>query len=233
MIVIDPGHGGKDPGAIGTGTGLEEKRVTWSVAQALEKELTARGYEVVFTRTGDTFVPLHDRIEIARRRQADMFLSLHADANPVPSVRGASVYTLSEDRSAKMAEEVAESGDFRLFDRKLSSEDQEVSSILFDLANTDTKNQSARLATALIRHMRGRVRMVNNTHRKAGLVVLLSPDVPAVLVELAFMSNDQDEANLGSHTWRKNTASAIADGIDGYFALGRRAGTYSSASFGN
>ena len=232
VIVLDPGHGGRDPGSIGS-TGLEEKRVTWAMAKNIRDELTSRGYEVVFTREGDEYINLQDRIDFARNRQADMFVSIHADSNPVPSVRGASVYTLSEDRSEKLAQEVTGSGDFKLFDRELSAEDREVSSILYDLANTDTKNKSDRLASSLITHMTGRVRMVNNTHREAGLVVLLSPDVPAVLVELAFMSNSQDEANLGSRTWRKNTASAIADGIDGYFALGRRAGSYPITTVGN
>ncbi|WP_370338638.1 N-acetylmuramoyl-L-alanine amidase [Parvularcula marina] len=233
VIVIDPGHGGKDPGSIGRTTGLEEKRVTWSAAQALGKELTKRGYEVAFTRNGDEFIDLEERIKFARARQADMFVSIHADANPVLSVRGASVYTLSEDRSEKMAAEATSQGDFRLFDRELSSEDKDVSSILFDLANTDTKNQSERLAAHLVQNMKGRVKMVNNTHRHGGLVVLLSPDVPAVLVELAFMSNEDDEANLGSRTWRNNAAAAIADGIDDYFANGRRAGLTAGASGGN
>lgn len=232
VIVIDPGHGGHDPGAIGS-TGLEEKRVTWSAAKALGKELTSRGYQIVYTRQGDEFVALDQRIEIARLRQADMFISLHADANPVASVRGASVYTLSEDRNEQMALEATSQGDFRLFDREISSEDREVSSILYDLANTDTKNQSERLASSLIRRMKGRVLMVNNTHRHASLVVLLSPDVPAVLIELSFMSNTLDEANLGSRTWRQNTVVAIADGIDDYFAQGRRAGLAIGSARGN
>ncbi|MEM9234716.1 MAG: N-acetylmuramoyl-L-alanine amidase, partial [Pseudomonadota bacterium] len=160
-------------------------------------------------------------------------LSIHADANPVASVRGASVYTLSEARSDKMLAEVADEGDFRIFNREFSAEDREVSSILFDLAKTDTKNQSERLAAALIRNMQGRIKMVNNTHRHAALVVLLSPDVPAVLVELAFMSNELDEANLGSRTWRNNATMAIADGIDAYFATGRRAGAASGSARGN
>lgn len=231
-IAIDPGHGGKDPGAIGS-TGLQEKRVTWSVAQLLKAELSSRGYNVVLTRDGDTYVKLPKRIELAREYQADMFLSIHADANPVASVRGASVYTLSEARSEKMAKEAAAGGDFKLFDRELSGEDRDVSTILFDLANTDTKNQSEILAASLISKMQGRMKMVNNTHRHAGLVVLLSPDVPAVLVELAFMSNKHDEANLGSRTWRKNAAVSIADGVDAYFVNGRRAGVPTGASRGN
>lgn len=223
-IVIDPGHGGHDPGAIGQ-SGLKEKIVTWRAAETLGEILAERGYNVIFTREGDTYVAHDARIETARARQADMFLSIHADANRNPNVRGASIYTLSEARSEKMAREAATGGDFRVFDRELAGTDRDVNSILFDLANEDTKTHSARLASALIAEMKGRVPMVNNTHRKAGLLVLLSPDVPAVLVELAFLSNRADEANLGSRRWRRNTVTAIADGIDRYFgATGRRVG---------
>lgn len=216
-IVIDPGHGGHDPGALGS-SGLKEKAVTLSAAQTLAKTLRARGYTVILTRDEDEFIDLEERIDIARHQHADLFLSLHADANPVPSARGASVYTLSESRSKKMESDVRSNGNFRVFDVELSQRDGDVGSILFDLANTDTKNESSRLASALIDEMKGEVPMVNNTHRQAGLVVLLSPDVPAVLVEMAFLSNAKDELNLGSPRWRKTITNAIADGIDVYFA---------------
>ncbi|ADM10012.1 N-acetylmuramoyl-L-alanine amidase [Parvularcula bermudensis HTCC2503] len=216
-IVIDPGHGGRDPGAIGP-SGLLEKTVTFDTAKRLQTVLSARGYHAVLTRDEDSYVELDDRITLARARQANMFISIHADSNPNDTVRGASVYTLSESRSRRMAEDAVSAGDFRVFDRDLKNEASEVSSILIDLANTDTKNRSARLATTIIDAMAGEVRMVNNTHRKAGLAVLLSPDVPAVLVELAFMSNASDEANLKSPRWRAKIASTIADGVDTYFA---------------
>jgi N-acetylmuramoyl-L-alanine amidase len=217
VIVIDPGHGGHDPGAVGP-TGVREEDMTLSAAQVLADILRSRGYAVTLTRNDDVYLKHEDRIEIARRQQADLFMSLHADALSDRSVRGASVYTLSEDRSSRMADEVTSTGDFRIFDREFHEEDTDVSSILFDLANNDTKNHSVRLANALINRMRGRVTMVNNTHRQAGLKVLLSPDVPAVLVELAFISNEIDEANLQSVQWRRRAMSAIADGIDDYFA---------------
>lgn len=219
-IVIDPGHGGRDPGAVGS-TGLTEKTVTWKAAKVLKDELTARGYEVVLTRSGDTYVDLTQRIDIARAHQADMFLSIHADANPVPAARGASVYTLSKARTAQMVNEVASTGDFKLFDRDMSGEDRDLSKILVDIASDDTRSKSVELASTLIREMTGRVQMVNNTHRRAGLVVLLSPDVPAVLVELAFLSNAKDEANLSSKRWRRSTMTAVADGIDSYFGPNR------------
>ncbi|MEM9421075.1 MAG: N-acetylmuramoyl-L-alanine amidase [Pseudomonadota bacterium] len=215
-IVLDPGHGGRDPGAIGS-TGLREKVITLSAAKTLASILEKRGYRVILTRRDDTYVKHEDRIDLARDTQADMFISIHADANAVKSVSGGSVYTLSDDRSAKMAKDAAESGNFRVFDLDASETDRDVSSILYDLASTDTKNQSARLATALISEMKDEIPMVRNTHRKAGLLVLLSPDVPAVLVEMAFLSNKKDEANLGSKKWRRRAVTAVADGIDLYF----------------
>ncbi len=225
VIVIDPGHGGFDPGAIGS-SGLKEKTITLSAAVVLADILRERGYDVRLTREDDSFVELEERIEFARNQQADLFLSLHADANPVPHARGASVYTLSETRSSQMAQELTEHGDFRVFDVDMTEADGDIGTILFDLANTDTKNQSARLATALIAELKGVIPMVNNTHRKAGLKVLLSPDVPAVLFELAFLSNADDEANLSSVRWRNRAMAAVADGIDLYFSQtpgGRRA----------
>lgn len=218
LIVIDPGHGGKDPGAEGVTTGILEKDITLAAAVALQDVLVERGYRVMLTRDGDTFIDLNDRLRFARDLQAGLFLSLHADANPVPTARGASVYTLSADRSAKMANEVATAGNFRVFDHELGTESRDVSSILVDLAAADTQNHSDILAERLVDAMEGAIPMVNNTHRRMGLVVLLSPDVPAVLVELAFLSNAEDEANLRSSRWRRAAVDRIADGIDAYFA---------------
>ncbi|MEM9988152.1 MAG: N-acetylmuramoyl-L-alanine amidase [Pseudomonadota bacterium] len=216
IIVLDPGHGGRDPGAIGK-AGLQEKAVTLAGAKTLRDILVKRGYDVILTRESDVYVDLFDRIEKARLEQADLFLSIHADANASREVRGASVYTLEQGRSDRMAKELTASGNFRLFDVEITEEDEDIGSLLIDLANTDTQNEASRLATAMITEMKGRVRMVNNTHRFESLKVLLSPDVPAVLFEMAFLSNKSDEANLGSPRWRKATMTAVADGIDLYF----------------
>jgi len=216
VIVIDPGHGGHDPGASGA-SGHPEEVATLEAAKALSTILTARGYEVVLTREDDSYVDHEERIELARRRRADLFLSLHADAHDDPDLRGASVYTLSEKRSARMAREIKRSGDFHLYDVALSEDEQDVGAILFDLANSTTQNESGRLAAALIDELQGTVPMINNTHRKAGLKVLLAPDVPAVLFEMAFISNPEDEANLRSARWRRTAMTAVADGIDDYF----------------
>lgn len=216
IVVVDPGHGGHDPGASGP-NGLHEEEATLAAAETLRTVLTARGYEVILTREDDSFVPLGERIERARAAHADLFLSLHADAHGDPRVRGASVYTLSEKRSARMARELKGSGDFAVYDVTLSDDEADVGDILFDLAASTTRNESGRLAAALVDELSGAIPMVGNTHRRASLKVLLSPDVPAVLVEMAFVSNPEDEANLRSARWRRRAMGAVADGIDGYF----------------
>ena len=215
-IVIDPGHGGYDPGASGP-AGTKEEAITLSAALTLRTVLQARGYEVVLTREDDSFVELDERVEIARRAHADLFLSLHADAHDDPDVRGASVYTLSDKRAGRMAREIKSGGDFVFYDVALSEEERDVGDILFDIASAETRNASGRLAATLVDELSGRVPMVNNTHRKGSLRVLLSPDVPAVLVEMAFISNPSDEANLTSKRWRRRAMTSVADGIDAYF----------------
>ena len=217
VIVIDPGHGGHDPGASGP-SGLAEEDVTLAAAKALRLALTARGYEVVLTRDADAYVQHEDRIELARSQHADLFLSLHADALTDPSVRGGSVYTLSDQRAGRMASQLRASGDFQLYDVALSDEERDVGDILLDLASSATHNESARFAARLVDEMQGRVEMVGNTHRKASLKVLLAPDVPAVLLEMAFISNPDDEKNLASPTWRRRAMQGVADAIDAYFA---------------
>lgn len=219
VIVVDPGHGGRDPGSHGA-SGLEEKDVTLSAGKLLKAELERRGYRVLMTRDDDTFIPLVDRIEFARDHRADLFISIHADSNSEPLARGATVYTLSDERSDKMEAATMSTGNFTVFDVEAGEDTAvgtDVGSILFDLANQDTRQESVKLAEAVIASMRGRVPMVRNTHRRKSLQVLLSPDVPAVLVELAFLSNDKDEANLASIAWRRRAMGAVADGIDSYF----------------
>lgn len=215
LIVIDPGHGGHDPGSIGT-SGVEEEDVTLSVSLILATQLRARGYEVLLTRSDDSYVDHEDRIGLAREQGADLFMSIHADANEDHSVRGASVYTLSQTRSEKLENEIRSEGDFHLFDVEVSNEDG-VGDILLDLAQSAARQNSDRLANALLDSMRPTMPLVKNPKRRGGLLVLLSPDVPAVLVELAFMSNGADEANLTNTRWQRSAAVALADGVDDYF----------------
>lgn len=218
-IVIDAGHGGHDPGALG-GQGAREKAITLAAALRLRDELEARGgYRVVLTRDGDVFLPLEERVRLARDNKADLFISLHADSNENQSAKGASVYTLSE-RAGGRARSVAQAQDWdvNLGDAGRSAA---VHQILLDLAQRETTNRSADFAQALIAELAGASPLLRNTHRSAGFFVLLAPDVPAVLVELGFMTNAQDEARLTDPAERRRAMSAVADAIDVYFTRPR------------
>lgn len=221
VIVIDPGHGGADPGAISV-SGVREKNVTLKVARLVREELRRAGrYNVVLTRSGDESIPLRERVAFARAADADLFISLHADTNPNRGVRGASVYTLSEKASDAEAAALAERENKAdlIAGVDLSREAPEVANILIDLAQRETMNQSARLAKHLVRHLGKRTTLVRNTHRFAGFAVLKAPDVPAVLVELGQLSNAADERLLQQEGYLRTLAAAIAEAANAYFAV--------------
>lgn len=220
VIVIDAGHGGVDPGAIG-GRGTREKNVTLAFAKTLGDALRASGkYEVHLTRDTDIFIELRERVAIARRHNADLFISVHADSIERRDVRGASVYTLSETASdaeaARLARKENEADVIAGVD--LGGEVDEVRNILIDLAQRETKNLSVRFAQTLIPKIAEVTPVLRNTHRFAGFRVLKAPDVPSVLIEMGFLTNSDDEVSLTSGTWRQKTAKALARGIDAYFA---------------
>lgn len=219
LIVIDAGHGGVDPGAIGTG-GSYEKNITLSMARELKKVLEATGrYRVVLTRSDDVFIPLRERIAITRRAGGDLFLSLHADSHANAATRGASVYTLSETASD------AEAGALAQRENKvdliagvdLSNESEVVTGILIDLAQRETMNLSARFAGLLVDELARSTLLLRNTHRFAGFAVLKAPDVPSVLVEMGYLSNASDESLFNTKAYRRKLADAIRRAIDGYF----------------
>ena len=216
MIVLDPGHGGHDPGSVGQ-TGAEEEDIVLVFSKTLAAQLRARGYDVLLTRKDDSYVLHQDRIGLAREQGADLFMSIHADSLEDRTVRGASVYTLSDQRSAKLENDIRDEGDFMLYDVAVNRDDG-VGDILLDLAQSASRQNSDRLANALIDNMRPTMPLLKNPKRRGALLVLLSPDVPAVLVELGYMSNGADEANLTSARWRRSAAVSIADGVDDYFA---------------
>ncbi|MDF1734364.1 MAG: N-acetylmuramoyl-L-alanine amidase [Minwuia sp.] len=219
VVVIDPGHGGVDPGAIGAG-GTREKDIVLSVGLALRDALRARGnYRIVMTRDGDRFVRLGDRVRIARRANADLFVSLHADAAAGRTARGAGVYTLSEKSSDREAAALArrENRSDIIAGVDLSDEADDVTSILIDLAQRETMNQSATLAQTVVVELGQRITMRSNPHRFAGFRVLKAPDVPSVLVEIGFLTNRQEEAQLKSSRTRQRIADGLADAIDAYF----------------
>lgn len=225
VVVIDPGHGGVDPGTIGA-SGVYEKGIVLGVARALGRALEATGrYRVVLTRNRDIFVRLRQRFAVAQDVGADLFISLHADSIENSKLRGASVYTLSETASDKEAATLATHINAGDTIAGVSFEDKppEVARFLIDLAQRDTMNQSARFAQMLVGEMRGRVRMLGRPHRFAGFAVLKAPDVPSVLIELGFLSNRNDEKLLRSAKHHQSVAQAISGGIDRYFREVRQA----------
>ncbi len=219
MIVIDPGHGGADPGAIGK-NGAYEKHVVLALARELKRQLLAANrYRVSLTRSRDVFIRLRKRIEIARDKGADMFLSLHADSIRNPLISGPSVYTLSEKASDKEAAALAERENKSdlIAGVDLSHENEEVTNILIDLAQRETLNQSARFASILVKELGRRTKVLPNPHRQAGFAVLKAPDVPSVLIESGFLSNKRDERNLTSKGYRARLAAGIVSAVDRYF----------------
>ncbi len=216
LVVIDPGHGGRDPGAIGV-SGTQEKRITLAVALALKTRLERGGRcRVAMTRARDVFVPLGTRIDLARKREAALFLSLHADS--APGARGASVYTLSETASDPLAAALAkrENQADRAGGLRLPSVSPEVQRILLSLMRQETRRGSDRIARLTVSALEGEVPLLPNTHRRAGFVVLKAPDVPAALVEMGFLSHRADEAALRKPAHRAKLAAALAEAVHAY-----------------
>ncbi len=217
LVVLDPGHGGRDPGATGA-NGTHEKRITLSAALEVKRRLEAGGRcRVLLTRGRDVFVPLAYRIGLARRREAALFLSLHADS--APGARGASVYTLSETASDALSAALArrENKADRAGGLRLPSMSPEVERILLSLMRQETRAGSDRLARLAVSSLRGEaVTLLPNTHRRAGFVVLKAPDVPAALVEMGFLSDPADEAALNRPAHRARLAAALAGAVEGF-----------------
>jgi N-acetylmuramoyl-L-alanine amidase len=192
--------------------------VTLSAALSLAEILRETGrYEVVLTRSKDVRLAHEERSRIARDAKAELFISLHADAHADAKVRGGSVYTLSDAGTERSAREALATGNYTVFDLDIGEADRQVGGILYNLAQRRTANESDEFAEILIGGLGGVTPLLNNTHRRGNFKVLLAPDVPAVLLELAFISNRQDEANLSSAAWRKRSMGAAAAAIDHYF----------------
>lgn len=216
VIVIDPGHGGHDPGAIGQAKTFEEN-VTLQAALELRRQLLTSGkYKVVMTRTTDTYIEHDRRVRIARKAGADLFISLHADSTTKPTTRGASVYTLASRAEARTHKIVSHQN--WVLDVDLSRKSAPVSDILVDLAQRKTLTKSAEFADILIPELQKKTQLVGNSHRRAGYYVLLAPDVPAVLLEMGFISNKQDEKLLNSAAHRKKLMKSVTAAIDTYFS---------------
>ena len=219
VVVIDAGHGGIDSGTTGI-DGMQEKDLVLDEAKRLGAALKRRGYTVHLTRDTDIYIPLRERVSIARGFGADLFISLHADSNPDPTVTGASVYTLSEKGSDKEAAALAkkENQSDIIAGVDLTGQDDSISHILIDLAQRDTINHSSQFAEGVLTTMAGATDILPRTpHRSGALVVLKGPDVPAVLIELGYLSNAADCTQMHGDGWRNGVAKAIADAVDHYF----------------
>ncbi len=221
VVVIDAGHGGIDTGTSGV-NGLQEKDLVLDEALRLGRELVRHGsYTVHLTRDTDVFIPLKERVSIARSWHADLFVSLHADSNPDPSVDGLSIYTLSEKGSDKEAAELArkENQSDVIAGVDLGGGNATVAPILIDLAQRDTMNRSSRFATGAVATLGSATDILpRQPHRAAAFVVLKAPDVPAVLIELGYLSNAADAEQMNTARWRSGVARAIAQAVDGYFS---------------
>jgi N-acetylmuramoyl-L-alanine amidase len=221
IIVLDPGHGGIDPGALGA-TGSREKDITLALARELRQTLEAGGrYQVILTRETDVFIPLQRRVAIAREVGAALFLSLHADSVGQASISGASIYTLSEQASDREAELLAarENRADLIGGLDLADQTNDVAAILISLAQRETMNLSATFAALLVPEFSKDWHLVRNTHRFAGFAVLKAPDVPSVLVELGYLSNPNDERSLRVSAGRKPVIDAVARAVNRYFDL--------------
>ena len=221
IIAIDAGHGGEDPGAIGR-KGTKEKHITLSVARKLAAKINQqKGMKAVLVRDGDYYMKLRQRIKKARDFRADLFVSLHADAFTNPNVRGSSVYILSargaSSEAAKWLANKENTADELMGGVELADKDDLLKSVLLDLSQSATIEASADLAQNTLRELR----MVGKVHRRhverAGFAVLKSPDIPSVLIELAFISNPTEEKNLNSRKHQEKMASAITSGLKRYF----------------
>ncbi len=214
VIVIDAGHGGKDPGAKGSYSW--EKDANLAAAKALRDSLERTGrYKVIMTRDTDSFVDLAARVRIARSANADLFISLHSDSGTNNQTSGASIYTLSDSGTERAARKALVKGDWSLADT--SSSDQIVNRILIDLTQRATKNRSASFAQLVMDHIGDSTPLLKSNLRQAGFVVLLAPDVPACLLEMGYITNAHDEDMLNDSHHREVMMGQVAKAIDQYF----------------
>jgi len=221
LVVIDAGHGGHDPGSSSSNGGEQEKNVALKIARAIRDELLDSGkVRVALTRSDDRFLVLQERREIARQLRADLFISVHCDSAPNNSARGASIYTLSETSSDRVAAALAarENKADVINGIDLSRESNDVSSILIDLAQRETLNISSTFAAELQRELSPLIGLKPTFHKFAGLMVLKAPDVPSVLLETGYISNDDDLALLTSEDYRHKIAIGVRRAVEAHFA---------------
>lgn len=219
IIVLDPGHGGKDPGAIGVYGKTYEKNITLAMGKELKNMLEKKGYTVYLTRSTDIFIPLRQRVRIAQKYKADLFMSIHADSALNRNAKGLSVYTLSEKASDKEAAALAERENKVdiIGGIDFSENSKEINDILISLSQTDSRNKSSKFATYIVNEMKKSVKLVNDSHRFAGFAVLKAPDIPSALLEMGYLSNKAEEKLLKQSSYRKKLAASVTKAVDRYF----------------
>lgn len=221
VIAVDAGHGGIDTGAIGVDTKTEEKQVTLAFAKALADRLNKEaGIKAFLTRDDDEFLSLSQRVLIARQNHAGLFISLHADTLKQKDIRGATVYTISDKASDKLAADLAERENLsdQIAGKETVTEPPEVADILLDLTRRETQAFSISLAESVLASFKDQVGTINNPHRHAGFRVLQAPDVPSILLELGFLSNVDDEKLLLDDSWRVKMVDLLTDAVKRYRA---------------
>ena len=222
-IVIDPGHGGKDPGTSYQNL-ISEKEIVLNFSSILKKKLEKAGYRVYLTRSADNFIKLKERVKFAKRKGADLFISVHADASKYSSTRGFSVYTLSKKGLDREAEKVAKlENSLSVFSKKglkginLRDARNIKDQYYIDLAFDRAKNSSTEFADILVNKVEERSELLTRPHRYAGFAVLKSPNYPSVLVELGFITNDKDRNNFGNRNWQSSVATKFVEAINQNF----------------
>jgi N-acetylmuramoyl-L-alanine amidase len=220
-IALDPGHGGEDPGAIG-GRGNYEKNIVLSIARRLKRRIDAQpNMRAMLTRDGDYFVPLGMRVQKARKVQADLFISIHADAFVRPTARGSSVFALSEkgasSTAARWLADKENAADL-IGGVNIKTHDRQLASVLLDLSTTAQINDSLRVGRAVLQEIGGINHLHKNAVEQAGFAVLKAPDIPSILIETAFISNPEEEAKLTDNRYQEQMADAIMNGIISYFS---------------
>ena len=218
IIVIDAGHGGPDPGAVRNN--IKEKDLTLAAAKFLEKELLKKNFKVYLTRNSDRYIKLRNRVKYARNKSADLFISIHADSTLNKNTNGTSIYSLSEKASDKLSQALADRDNKSDLIAGIDLDDLEkdVSDILIDLSRRETKNSSINFAELFISYLeKQKFNLLRRPHRQAGFAVLKAPDVPSVLIEMGFISNNSDLKKLTNPKFQKQLMKNVADIIEKYF----------------
>ncbi|MEN9894242.1 MAG: hypothetical protein RIR97_94 [Pseudomonadota bacterium] len=219
IVAVDAGHGGIDAGATGIDSKTQEKEITLDYAKAFVDLLNAEpGIHAFLTRDRDIFLSLSERVTLARQKKANLFVSIHADTLPQKDIRGATIYTISDKASDNLAENLArrENKSDEIAGVPLENEPAEVADILIDLARRETQAFSISLADVIVKSFEGEINLINNPRRAAGFRVLMAPDVPSVLIELGFLSNRDDEAQLINPEFRKKVAARLTEAVRVY-----------------